>query len=128
METCYITHKVVETVSCDSSCAVEVDSMKAFHYFSVIRNLKIGYERLAVFLHLDVFGIVLSYRHTGVDDVRNCHHYLLNLLLKLFLELFKLCQTLCLLSDLLFNLFCLFTLALCHKSAYLLGKTVSFSS
>ncbi len=128
MKSCYIAHEVVKAVSSDSSCAVEVYSVKALHYVGVIRYFKVGNLRLAEPFQLHVFRVVLSYRHARVDDVRDDHHYALYLFFKLRFPLFKLFKPFCGLCDFFLCLFGLFALALSHQRAYFLRKPVSVRS
>ena len=128
METCNISHEIIEAVSCYLSCGVKVDAVHLFHNIRVIGNLKIGNVRLAEAFKLHIFAVVLSHGNGGVDDIGNSHHYLFDLFSKLGLLSFKLCKavaeacylSLCFLSLVLF--------ALSHKSAYLFGDLVSVCS
>ena len=125
MQSCDVAHQVVETISGYLSCAVQVDAVEALHNLSVIRNLEIRYHRLAVALNLYVLAVVFTDRYTRIDDIRDGHHILQDLLIQFFLFLRKLCQTVCLCGYLLLDLFCLFLLALAHQRANLLGKLVT---
>ena len=120
MKACYISHKIIEAVSCYSSCAVKIYTVESFHYLGMIRNFKVGYYRLSVSLYLNVFAVILTYRNRRIDDIGDYHHSFLNFFAQLFfllLKLFKLIRELLYLS---LYLLSLVLFALCHKSADLL--------
>ena len=51
----------------------------------MVWDLKIRDYRIAVFLNLHIFAVVLADRNAGIDDVRDGHHDLRDLLIKLCL-------------------------------------------
>ena len=120
MKSRYIAHKIVETISCYLSCTVKIYTIKCFHYICVIRNLKIRNYRLTITCDFYILAVILTDRNAWVNDVRNNHHYLLNLLLKLSFLLLKLSKSCGIICHLLLDSFCLFLPALSHKSANLL--------
>ena len=94
----------------------------------MVWHLKIGNNRLAETLYLDILAVVLSDRHTGVDDVRYDQHPFTYLSLVGRFVLFKLLQ-LCadsryLSLDLLGFLFH----SLAHETTDLLGHYLSLVS
>ena len=125
MQSRNIAHQVIESVSGYLSCAVQIDAVETLHNLGVVRNLEIRNYRLAVTLNLYVLAVVFPDRYTRVNDVRDSHHILQDLLIQLFFLLGKLCQTVCLCSYLLLNFLCLFLLALAHQRADLLGQLVT---
>ena len=75
MQSCDITHQIVEAVSC-YSCLLRLRSIpsKRLHDICMIRNLKIRNNRLAEFLDLYVLAVIFADRYARIDDVRNGHH------------------------------------------------------
>ena len=49
-----ISHEIIETVSCNTSCAVKIYAFQFFHYIGVVRYLKIRYHRLTETLNLHI--------------------------------------------------------------------------
>ena len=90
MKACDVAHKVIETVSGNTSCGIKIDAVKAFHDVCVIRNLEIGNNGLTEPLNLNVLGIVFSDGYRRIDDVRYRHHNGLYLLGILRLKCFEL--------------------------------------
>ena len=128
METCNVTHEIIEAVSCNLSCSVKVDAVKTLHNIGVIGNLEVGNYRLTETLKLNIFAVVLTNGNGRVNDVGDSHHYLLDLFSKLGLLNFKLSKAVAEACYLSLDFLSLFLLALTHKSADLLGKLVSLSS
>ena len=60
MKSCDVAHKIIESVACNASCAVKVDSFKALHNVGMIGNFKIGNNRLAEFFYFNVFAVIFS--------------------------------------------------------------------
>ena len=114
MKSCDVTHQVIETVTCNTSCSIKVYTMEFFHDLCMIRDLKIRYLGLTKTLNLNVFAVILTYRNRRIDDVRDDHHSLLNLFLKLSLLFIKSCQFISKLGNLFLSLFSLSLLALSH--------------
>ena len=81
MQSCNVSHQIVEAVSSNLSSALKINAVKAFHDICMIWNLKIRNDRLAKLLDLDVAGIVLADRYGWINDVWNVHHDLCNLFL-----------------------------------------------
>ena len=128
MKSCNITHQIVETVARYLSGTVQIDSVEALHDVGMIRYLKIRYHRFAVSLHFHVLAVVFSNRYAGIDDVRDGHHDLFDLLVQLPFLLLQLCQMVGSRRHLLLKLFGLFSLSLAHQPANLLGKFITFRS
>ena len=128
MKSCNIAHQIIETVSGNSSCCIKIQSVKAFHYICMIRNLKIGNNRLSEFFDLYIACIILSYRNRGINDIGDNHHDLCDLFLEFFFHRLKLCKSLCKFCHFLLYSLCLFFLSLSHKSSDFLGDLVSLIS
>ena len=128
MKACDITHQIIESVTGNTSCAVKIDSIKILHDICMIRNFKIRNNRLTKFLNLYVLAVVFTDRYRRIDDVRDHHHIFQKLFLNLFLSLRKFLNTSSGCSNLFFNLFCLFSFSLAHKSTDLFGDLVSLST
>ena len=125
MQPCNISHQIIKSVSCHFPGTVQINAVKAFHNLRMIGNLKIRNSRLAVFLNLHIFTVILSDRNTRINDVRNGHHDLRYLFVQLLFLCRKLFQTCRICSDLFFHFFCFLFFALSHQSADLFGKFVS---
>ena len=125
VESCDISHKVIEAVACNLSCSVKVDTVKLFEDICVIWNFKIGNNRLAELFKLNVFGVVLTDWHAVIDDIRNNHHILSELFFKLRFLDFKSSKLVSILSNLLLSLLSFFLLTLSHQAADFLGNLVS---
>ncbi len=116
VKSCNITHKIIETVSRNTSCCIQVNTVEAFHDIRMIGYLKIGNHRLAVLCYLNVFRIILSYRNTGINDIRDRVHNLLYLFGNRSFRSFKLGKACSILCNLCLNLLGFFFFALFHKS------------
>ena len=128
MKACDITHQIIESVTGNTSCAVKIDSIKILHDICMIRNFKIRNNRLTKFLNLYVLAVVFTDRYRRIDDVRDYHHIFQKLFLNLFFSLRKFLNTSSRCSNLFFDLFCLFSFSLAHKSTDLFGDLVSLST
>ena len=102
VQTGNVTFQIIKTVSGYFSCTVKVDTIKFFHDFCMIWDLEIRNNRLTKTLNFYVLAIIFSNRDRRINDVRNGHHDLFDLLLKLAFLCLKLCQTLCIFGNLLF--------------------------
>ena len=123
-----VAHQIIEAVTRNAACSVQIDTVEAFHDLRVIRNREIRNDRLAETLNLDVFAVVFADRHAGVDDIRDRHHDLEDLFVELLFlrfcgdELIGLCFDLCL------DLLSLGLLTLTHQCTDLLGELISGSA
>ena len=124
MQTRDVAHQIIEAVTRNAACSVQIDTVEAFHDLRVVRNREIRNDRLAETLNLDVFAIVFADRHAGVDDIRDRHHDLGDFLGKLLLLCLKLSQTSCILGYFCLYFLCFFLLSLCHQCTNLLGNLV----
>ena len=132
MQACHIAAEVVEAVAGGSAGCFLVDAGELLHDILVVRDLEIRYKRVAEALIFDIFGVVLTDRNGRVDDVRDDHHDLADLGLKLVLALserlhlgVKLCLLLCNAG------FCLLRtcdLAACDPLADLLAQRLSLGT
>ena len=124
MNSCDVSHQIIETVSCNFSCSIEINSIKTFHNICMIWNLEIRNNRLAKLLDFYVAAIVFSDRYGWINDVWNSHHDLGDFLGKLLLLCLKLSQTSCILGYFCLYFLCFFLLPLCHQCTNLLGNLV----
>ena len=124
VKSCDITHKIIESVSCHISGSIQIYTVMLFHNLSMIGNLEIRYHRLAELLNLDIFRIILTDRHTRIDDIWDYHHPLFNLFGKCNLLLFQSLEFLSLSCDFSLYLFSLVTLSLSHQRTDLFGPFI----
>ena len=115
MKSCNISHKIIESVSGHLSCTVKVDSVQFFHYIGMIRYLKIRNKRLTELFDFYILTVILTYRYARIDNVRNGHHILFDLLFKLCFNRLKFCKLLSKACYRCLYLLGLFFLALRHK-------------
>ena len=125
-----IAHEVVKAVAGNAACRVHVDAVKALHYLGVVGDVKIGHDRLAEALHLDVAAVVRAYRDGGVYHVWDGHHDGLYPLAHLRGRFLKLGKAVGVCLDLRLGLLGLgklrrVLLRLTHELADLLGKGVA---
>ena len=85
-----IAQQIIKAHAGHAARGILVDAVKGLHDIDVMRDLKIGHDRLAEALHLDVVTVVRADGDGGVDDVRDHVHDLAQLILCLGLPLFKL--------------------------------------
>ena len=85
-----VAEQVVEARAGDAARRVHINAVEALHDLRVVGDLKIGHLRLAEALDLNVAAVVRADGDARIDDVRDQQHDLVDLLLVLFLELFKL--------------------------------------
>ena len=116
--------QIIESVSGDLACRVEVNAVEFRHDICVIRYLEIRDHRLSELLDLHVAGIVFSDRHGGIDDVRDHHHDAPDLLADLRFLRLQLGDPPVDAGDLLLHLFRFLFLALLHQAADLLRDLV----
>ena len=128
VQACDIAHQIIEAVACDLACGVEVDTAELLHDLGVVGYLKIGDDRLAEALDLYVLAVVLTDRDAGVDDVRDDHHDLGDLLVELGFFLLELLELSALSGYLSLELLCLLALAAGKAAADLLGDLVAVGS
>ena len=125
-----VAEQVVEARAGDAARRVHINAVEALHDLRVVGDLKIGHLRLAEALDLNVAAVVRADGDARIDDVRDEEHDLVDLLLVLFLELFKLGQAVSVLLDGRLDLLGFLKLArvllrLTHQHADLLGKGVA---
>ena len=89
MKTCNVSHQIIESITCNTSCAVKIDSVKVLHDICVIRNFEIRNNRLTEFLDFYVLTVIFTDRYRRINDVRDNHHILQKLFLNLFFSLGK---------------------------------------
>ncbi len=85
-----VAEQVVEARAGDAARRVHINAVEALHDLRVVGNFKIGHLRLAEALDFDIAAVVRADGDAGIDDVRDQQHDLVDLLLVLFLKLFKL--------------------------------------
>ena len=123
-----ITHQIIKTVSCYLSGAVEINSVKTFHDFRMIRDFEIRYHRLTISLDFHVLAVVFSNRYRRINDIRNDHHILQNLFLQFSFFLFQFLQTLCTGGHFSLFSFRFFLLSCFHESANFFRDLISVSA
>ena len=94
MQSGNIAHQVIETVSGNLSGAVQINAVETLHDLGMVRDLEIRNYRLTESLDLHVLAVILSDGYAGIDDVRDGHHDLQDLLIQLFFLLGQLLQLL----------------------------------
>ena len=123
-----VADEVVEAVAGHAAGAVQVDAAEALHDVGVVRDLEIGHEGLAETFQLDVFRVVLSDGHGGVDDVRDDHHSLQEFFLHADFLGGELVDARGVAGHFRLDLFGLIFLALPHQLADLLGDGLAFGA
>ena len=74
MYSCNVSHQIVEAISRNFSCCVQINTMETIHDIGMIWDFKIRNNRLTKFFNFYVTGIIFSNRNGWVYDVWNCHH------------------------------------------------------
>jgi len=126
VEACNVAHQIIESVSCNFSCCIQIDSVEGLHNVGVIRDFKIRYNRLAEALCFYVLAVIFSDRYGRIDDVRDHHHDLLDFFFYFFFSCRKSLDAGTVNSYLFLYFLSLFSLALAHQCADLFGDFVSF--
>ena len=119
-----VADQVVEAVTCDTSGCIEIDTAEGLHDICMIRYLKCRNDRLTEALILDVVRIIRTDRNGCIDHVRDDHHALRHLRLKLRLLLLELLETCGKCADLGLDLFGLRLLPLRHQRTDLLRNRI----
>ena len=120
MKSCDISHKVIESVSGNSSCGIKIYAIEALHYFRVIRNLEIRHDGLAVALYFYVFAVILSYGNGRIYDIGDDHHLFLKIFLNGLFFFGKSGNAVSISCNFGLYSLCLFLLSLCHEHTDLL--------
>ena len=97
MNSCDITHQIIESISRYSSGALKIDSVKCFHDLCMVWNLEIRNKRLTEFFNFYILTVIFSDWYRRIDDVRNDHHILFQFLFYFFFffgKFFDSCSTL----------------------------------
>ena len=115
-----VADQVVEAVTCDTAGCIEIDTAERLHDVGMIWNLELRNDRLTEALILDVMGIIRTDRNGRIDHVRDDHHALRHLRLKLRLLLLELLETCGKCANLGLDLFGLRLLTLRHQRTDLL--------
>ena len=126
VQSCDIAHQVVEAVTSNFSCGIQIDTVEGFHDVCVVRNFEIRNNGFAEFFIFYVFAVVFTNGNCRIDDVRDCHHDHFDSFFNFF---FFYCQFFCscsVSSDHSFYFFSFFFFAFCHQTADLFGQFVSF--
>ena len=121
MQSCNISHQIVESISCHSSCSIKVNSVKRFHNLCMIRDFKIRNNRLSKSLYLNIFTVIFSDRYRRINNIWNDHHILFDLFFYLFFFFRKFIDSSVTLCYFLFQCFCFFKLLLSHHCTNLFG-------
>ena len=115
-----ISHQIIKTVSCHFCSTLQINSIKGLHDICMVRNLIFRHYRLTETFHFHVLGVILADRNLGINDIRQGHHDLSNLLCKFRFLFLQLGKPLCILSYLFLNFLSLFLFSLLHQSPDLL--------
>ena len=60
MKSCDISHQIVESVTCNTSCAVQINSVKVFHNFCMIWNFVIRNNWFTKFFNFNILAVVFT--------------------------------------------------------------------
>ena len=126
MQSCDVSHQVIESVSGNFSCTVKVDTVERFHDFCMVWDFKIRNNRLTEAFDLYVFAVIFSDRHRRIDDVRDNHHVCFQFFFYFSFFCGKFVDTISTCCYLTFYFLCLFFFTLFHQAADLFGQFVSF--
>ena len=55
-----ITHQIIETVSCNFSCRIKINTIETLHDVCVIWDFEIRYDRIAKFFDLYIAAVIFS--------------------------------------------------------------------
>ena len=128
MKSCDITHQIIKSITCNTSCTVKIDSVKIFHNFCMIWNFVIRNNRLTKFFNFNVFAVIFTNRNRWIDDIRNNHHIFQKFFFYFFFSCRKFINTRTGCCNLFLYFFCFFAFALSHQCTDLFGNFISFSS
>ena len=128
MQSGNIAHEIIEPVTGYTSCSIHINTFKFLHNLCMIRYLKIRYCRLAVFLYFHIFRVIFTNWNRRIDNIRNGHHILLDLLTKFIFCFFQFSKTGRISGN--FSLLCLrfLLLTLCHQCTDLFGYLIAVST
>ena len=124
MNSCNISHQIIETISGNFSGCVKVNTIKTLHNICMIWNFEIRNYRLTELFNLYIAAVIFSNRNRWINDVWNCHHNLCNLFRQFLLLCLKFAKTCCIGCNLCLNFLSFFLLSLCHQSTDLLGNFI----
>ena len=128
MKSCNISHQIVEAITCNTSCAVQINSVKVFHNLCMVWDFIIRNYRLAESLDFYVFAVIFSNRYGRIDNVWNNHHVFEKFFFYFFFSCRKFINSCTGCSNLFLNFFCFFAFSLSHQSTNLFGDFISFCS
>ena len=128
MKSCNISHQIVKAITCNTSCTVQINSVKAFHNICMIWNFKIRNYWFTEFFNFNIFTVVFTNRYRRINDVRDNHHIFKKLFFYFFFSCRKFINTCTGCSNLFLNFFCFITFSLCHQRTDLFGSFISFCS
>ena len=114
MQSGNITHQIIEAIACYTSRCIHIDSMKFFHNFCMVGNFKIRYYRFTIFLYFHIFTIIFTNRNRWINNIRNNHHILLDLIPKFTFLCFQIRKTCSISCHFCFLCFCFFSFTLSH--------------
>ena len=114
MQSCYISHKIIKTVSCNFSRTVKINAVKRFHNLCVIRNFKIRNYRLSKTLEFYILTVIFSNRNRRIDNIRNGHHDFLDFFFNFFFFYRQLLDSSCAFTYFFLKNFCFFKFFLSH--------------
>ena len=82
MKSCNIAHKIIETITCNLSSRIKVNTIKLLHNLCMIRYFKIWNYWFTELFNLYIFTVIFTYWYWWINNVRNCHHNLSNFFIK----------------------------------------------
>ena len=88
MKSCNIAHQIIESISCNVTCRIQIQSIKWFHNLCMIWDFKIRNHRITKLLNFYIFSIIFTNWNTRVNDVWNYHHALIQFLCNFCLSCF----------------------------------------
>ena len=126
VQSCDISHEIIKSVSSHITSSIQINSVKFFHNFCMIRNFKIRHNRLTISLNLHIFTVIFSNRHTRVNDIGNRHHDFFDFCCQFSLFFLQFSKTLGSLCHFCFQSFCFFFFSLSHQPTNIFGYFLSF--
>ena len=128
MQSCHIPHQIIETVSCNTSCSIHIQTAKTLHNVCMVGNGKIRNKRLSKAFIFHITAIILSNGYRRINHIRNHHHAFQNLFLQHGLLLFQFGKSFGESGNFFLYLLRFFLFSFSHKGANLLGNLVFLTS
>ena len=124
MQPRYISHQIIKPVARNFTRSVQINPLKFLHDLRMVRDFKIGHDRLPVFFDFHVAAVVFADRNGRIDDIGDRHHDLIYFFLQLTLLCFQFCQMLRIFLYLRFQCHGFVFFALTHQCADLFGNHI----